>query len=67
MLQCQAVKVVIDYVRGVRQELTKVTWPKKEEVTRLTLLVFATSALVAVYVGGLDFAFTKLLELVISG
>lgn len=66
MLKCQLVKAVIEYIKGVRQELTKVTWPKKDEVVRLTLLVFATSGLVAFYVGVLDFSFTKLLGLIVA-
>ena len=47
-------------------ELTKVTWPKREEVIRLTVLVFACSAVVAAYLGALDYGFTKLLEIVVS-
>jgi len=53
---------VINYFKEVRVELTKVTWPKKSEVTRLTLTVFIFSAVVATYLGGLDYIFTKLLE-----
>jgi preprotein translocase subunit SecE len=60
------VKAILGYLKDVRLELTKVTWPKKEEVTRLTLLVFVTSAIVAIYVGGLDFTFTKLLSIIVS-
>jgi preprotein translocase subunit SecE len=57
---------VFTYLRDVRGELSKVTWPKKEEVVRLTLLVFAVAAVVAAFVGGLDFSFTKLLEFVVT-
>lgn len=57
---------VVDYFRGVREELSKVVWPKREEVIKLTLIVFIISGIIALYTGGLDFAFTKLLEFIIS-
>jgi preprotein translocase subunit SecE len=56
----------LQFLKDVRFELSKVTWPKREEVIKLTLIVFLISAIVGAYVGGLDFAFTKLLELVIA-
>lgn len=46
-------------------ELAKVTWPKREETIKLTLIVLLISALVGLYVGGLDFIFTKLLSLLV--
>lgn len=59
-------KAVLSYLKEVRSELAKVIWPKREEVLRLTLVVIIISAVVGLYLGGLDYAFTKLLELVIS-
>lgn len=58
-------KKVVTFISEVRAELVKVTWPKRDEVIRLTLVVIAISAIVAVFVGVLDFLFTKLLESVI--
>lgn len=66
MVKSTLVKQVLTYFSDVRFELSKVTWPKKEEVLRLTLVVFIISAFVALYVGALDFAFTKLLAFVVS-
>jgi preprotein translocase subunit SecE len=57
---------LINYLREVKLELSKVTWPKREQVIKLTLIVFAISAIVATYVGGLDLVFTKLLEFLVS-
>ncbi|MFC1626026.1 preprotein translocase subunit SecE [Patescibacteria group bacterium] len=59
-------KGVVKFLSGIKLELTKVTWPTKQEVLRLTLIVFAISAIIGLYVGGLDFVFTKLLGLIIS-
>ena len=55
----------IKYLKEVRNEITKVTWPSRNETIQMTLVVIAVSIVVGAYVGGLDFVFTKLLELVI--
>ena len=61
-----AVRTAISFLKEVRLELTKVVWPKREEVIKLTLIVFIISGIIAAYVGALDFAFTKLLELLVA-
>lgn len=59
-------KTITNYLTEVRAEMAKVVWPKREQVIKLTLIVVLISAIVGAYLGVLDFAFTKLLELVIS-
>ena len=66
MIQFIPVKALISYFQEVRQELSKVVWPKKDEVVRLTLVIFIISGVIGAYVGGLDFAFTKLLEVFLA-
>ncbi|MFC1625237.1 preprotein translocase subunit SecE [Patescibacteria group bacterium] len=56
---------VKNYLKEVKLELSKVTWPKKDQVIKLTLIVFIISGIVAIYVGGLDFIFTKALEFIV--
>ncbi|MCH7730415.1 preprotein translocase subunit SecE [Patescibacteria group bacterium] len=58
-------KAIINYLQEVRVELKKVVWPKREQVVKLTVIIFIISTLVAVYMGGLDFGLTKLLETLI--
>ncbi len=65
MVKFVAVIQLITYFREVREELAKVEWPKKEEVLRLTAVVFIISAVVGAYLGGLDYIFTKVLEYII--
>lgn len=60
------VKKITDYLAEVKYELTRVTWPKKQDIARLTLTVLAISAMVGVFVGGLDFIFTKLLTVIVN-
>ncbi len=55
----------VTFVRETRDELRKVTWPTRNEVVRLTLVVISVSVIVGVYIGGLDFVFTKLLQFIL--
>jgi preprotein translocase subunit SecE len=57
---------VVKYLREVRSELARVTWPKRTELTRLTMIVLVISGAVALYVGALDFLFTQILQKVIT-
>jgi preprotein translocase subunit SecE len=60
------VRRILDYLSEVRAELSKVTWPKRDEIIKLTIVVLLISAIVGLYVGALDFVFTKLLEITVS-
>ncbi len=66
MLKCISVQLPFTYIAEVRSELARVVWPKRAEVVRLTGMVIAISAAVALYTGVLDLAFTKLLEALVS-
>lgn len=59
-------KQAISFFSEVRSELIKVSWPKREEVIKLTIIVFLVSGIVGAYVGGLDYLFTKALEFIVS-
>lgn len=56
----------LDFFKEVRTELSKVVWPKREEVVKLTAVVLGVSIIVAVYLGGLDYVFTKGMELLLK-
>ena len=45
------------YFDEVWSELRKVSWPTREQVRNLTVLVFAVSFVVGVYITVLDFVF----------
>ena len=53
------------FFKEVKTELSKVTWPGRSEVIKLTAVVIGVSAVVAVYLGGLDFVFAKGIELLL--
>lgn len=66
MVKLTAVGALNKYLNEVRSELKKVTWPDRNEVTKLTLVVFLVSAIVAAYIGGLDYLFTRLIEYILQ-
>lgn len=56
---------IINYLKAAIEETKKVTWPTKKETYNYTLLVIFASLGVALFLGVLDFAFTKGLEYLI--
>ena len=52
---------ILNYLKEVRVELGKVTWPTRAEATHLTLIIIIASLVVGLYIGGLDIVFTNLL------
>ena len=53
---------VFIFLREVRAELEKIVWPTRAETVRLTSLVLILSIIVGLYVGGLDFLFTSIVN-----
>jgi len=49
-------------LKEVRMELKKVNWPTKQETFRYTLIVMGISVAVAIFLGGIDFVFTMLMN-----
>ena len=47
-------------------ELHKVTWPTYADAKRLTIIVLAVMAFMAILLGTLDFVFSRLITLLIS-
>ncbi|OGE80233.1 MAG: preprotein translocase subunit SecE [Candidatus Doudnabacteria bacterium RIFCSPHIGHO2_01_FULL_43_23] len=57
---------IFQYLREVKTELFKVVWPTLKETSRLTLIVIVFSVLVALFLGGVDFGLTKVLEVLVN-
>ena len=47
----------ISYLREVREEMHKVTWPSRKETTRYSLIVIAISLGMGAFFAVLDFGF----------
>ncbi len=57
---------LINYIKASIAEIRKVTWPTKKETTNYTILVIAVSLATAVFLGGLDLGFNKILEFALN-
>ncbi len=50
------------FLSEVRNEMARVTWPSRKEVYATTLVVILTSIFFGVYLAGVDFILTKLMD-----
>jgi len=57
---------MVKFLRDVKIELSKVTYPERDEVIRLTALVIVISVAIGAYLGALDYVFTLFLEYIIG-
>lgn len=57
---------VITFLREVRVELGKVSWPSRQQLFLYTGVVLGLSLFVAVYLGGLDTLYSWILNLVVG-
>jgi preprotein translocase subunit SecE len=56
---------LIQYIKDVRGEMRHVSWPTRKQAAIYTALVIGISIAVALYLGGLDFLFSRGLEFLI--
>lgn len=54
------------YLKNVRGELSHVVWPKPAQALFHTLLIILISALVAVFIGVLDYLLTSAVGFIIA-
>jgi len=54
------------FVGEAISELRRVTWPTREETTRLTIMVIAVATAVGVFLGAVDLIFTRLLDVLLG-
>jgi preprotein translocase subunit SecE len=66
MVKFPIVRSIVNFFGEVRLELSRVTWPSRSEVIKLTLTVFLISGIIGAYVGGLDYLFTTILAKVVT-
>jgi preprotein translocase subunit SecE len=56
---------IFSFFGEVFSEMKKVTWPSRQETSRLTILVLSVSVAIGALLGVLDFAFTKISDQVL--
>ncbi len=52
----------LEFLKEAKAELEKVSWPTKEQIIRNTLIVIGISVVTAVFLGTLDYVFSRLAE-----
>lgn len=50
------------FLKNVVSEMNKVSWPKRKELTRYTIVVLSTVVFMAVYFGLLDLGISQVIE-----
>ena len=56
-----------EFVRQVKQEISKITWPSRGDATRGTIVVIVASIVLAVFLVCVDFVFAAAVGAVIGG
>jgi preprotein translocase subunit SecE len=59
-----AMEQVREYMKDVRSELTKVSWPTREELRDSTVVVIVTVLLVAAFIGIVDQGLNRVVALI---
>jgi preprotein translocase subunit SecE len=57
---------ITKYLKEVRAEIRKVTWPSRQEVLRLSTIVVIVMIVMSLFMAIVDFAFSRLMQAIIS-
>ncbi len=57
---------IISFLKEVKEELAKVSWPNREQTIRYTVLVIIVAVAVGAFLGGLDYLLTKLTAVILE-
>ncbi len=57
---------VVRYLRETRAELSKVTWPTRQEALNLTGVVIVTIIVSSTLLGSFDYLFARLISLILG-
>ena len=60
------IRALTDYVRDVRVEMSKVSWPSRRDLRDSTLVVIVMVVLVSIFIGIVDRAMTVAFEALIK-
>lgn len=63
----KAMRAFISYLKNVQGELKHVVWPKRNTAIVHTIIIILISAFVALYISGLDYIFTSVVNRLVSG
>ena len=58
---------IATFLREVRAEISKVSWPSRDEIIGSTFVVLAVTIIISVFIGVIDLGINKILLFVIMG
>ncbi len=56
----------MNFFRQIRDEISKIVWPDREQTVRYTVLVIIVAVAVGLFLGGLDYLLTILTTAIIK-
>ncbi|MBS3765696.1 preprotein translocase subunit SecE [Candidatus Bipolaricaulota bacterium] len=57
---------VSSFLRNVRAEINKVSWPSQTEVVTMTILILGMVILLSAYIGGVDLVYRQIIQQILS-
>jgi len=58
-------KKVVKFYNEIKAEMTKVTWPKRNELLGSTVIVIVISALLGIFIGIVDLGISKIMGIIV--
>jgi len=58
--------MILDYFKEVKVELRKVSWPTREQTKKYTILVIVVSCIIGIYLTGLDYVLSTVVENIVG-
>ncbi len=55
------------FVRQVKQEVSKITWPTRKETMQGSVVVIVMSVLIALFLFVIDMIFARIIQVVLGG
>jgi len=59
------IKAIVKFFKDVRQELKYVTWPTRADIKEGTVVVIIMSAIVALFLSGVDSIFSMIIRFIL--
>ncbi|MBI3794896.1 MAG: preprotein translocase subunit SecE [Nitrospinae bacterium] len=64
-IKVSPVEQAVLFVKEARNELKKVTWPSRKETTGITWVVIATSFVMSIYLGVVDYFLAEIIKMLV--
>ena len=57
---------IVSFLRNVRAEIKKVSWPSQSEVITMTILILGMVILLSAYIGGVDLVYKNIIQQILN-